>query len=171
VIHPSIPTATAHARRRMMPDVMTGATPEIAEFLIQHGQRYIPALLPDDIKRYPAGMCFDASALNAVKSNGKYAYVEGFALDPDNGFYWVLHAWMTDGIHAFDPTWNCTAPDGTPAVLPTMYIGIEMDTLAVATFMRRTTYQGIFGNMWRNPKLAMQAIFSKKFSLPLDTKG
>lgn len=132
------------------------------ELVLQHGRRFIPALLPMDIQRMEPGMCFDASAIQSLKSDGKYGYVEGIALDPDNHDKWMIHAWMTDGTHAFDPTWAATGPDGRLQPVPTMYIGIEMEIVMVCGFMMATEYQGVIPNRWRNERLANRAILSKK---------
>ncbi len=121
-----------------------------------YGREYKAALLPDDIERGAPGICFDWCALQAVK-NRKYGYVEGVALDPDlikeGKERWILHAWLTDGEHAFDPTWMATDDDGKQQPLPSVYIGIAMPILAVATFMRLTGYQGVLANRWRLPDM------------------
>lgn len=123
----------------------------------KYGRRYKPAILPADIERGVQGICFDWCALQAVK-NRKYTYVEGIALDPDlaqKGIKrWILHAWLTDGKRAYDPTWNAIRDsDGKEFPLPTVYLGIPMAIQAVVTFMRMTGYQGVLANRWRLPGL------------------
>lgn len=146
-----------------MPEPELRRDPTLAEcqLIIDNGRRYIPALLPPDISRFRPGMCFDASAIQALKSGGKYGYVEGLALDADDHSRWLLHAWMTDGVYAFDPTWAAEDPDTLQQQpMPTIYVGIQMDVEAVGRFMVATTYQGVIFNRWRNPTLADKAIFS-----------
>lgn len=135
-------------------------TPEIRELVLEKGRRFIPATLPDDIKRWPPAKCFDASAIQALHSKGKYGYVEGVALDPERHDQWIVHGWMTDGVYAYDPTWLAIDNAGKHFPLPTMYVGIPMDVEAVGRFMMATTYQGVMNNRWRNPKLADIAIHS-----------
>lgn len=135
-------------------------TPEIRELVLEKGRRFIPATLPDDIKRWPPSKCFDASAIQALQSNGKYGYVEGIALEPDHHDRWILHGWMTDGVHAYDPTWLAITDKGVEFPLPSLYVGIPMNVVRVAMFMRATTYQGVLANRWRDPLRADMAIHS-----------
>ena len=122
----------------------------------EYGRQYKAAILPDDIERGTPGICFDWCALQASK-NRKYTYVEGVALDPDLARQgkerWILHAWLTDGEHAFDPTWQAIDKDGKQHPLPSIYIGIPMAIQAVFTFMRMTGYQGVLANRFRLPAL------------------
>lgn len=125
---------------------------KIAKIVVDNGQFYKPAVLPSDIPRGMPGQCFDWCALQAVK-NRKYSYVEGLATDPDDQSSWILHAWLTDGVHAFDPTWGAFDDDGVEHPVPAQYLGFEMDTVKVAKFMKATGYQGIIANSWRNQEL------------------
>lgn len=123
----------------------------------KYGRKYKPAVLPDDIERGVQGICFDWCALQAAK-NRKYTYVEGIALDPDlarQGIKrWILHAWLTDGKRAYDPTWNAIRDaDGKEVPIPTIYIGIPMTIQSVHLFMSMTGYQGLLANRWRLPEL------------------
>ena len=129
------------------------------------GKEYKPAPLAEDIEDGPTGLCFDWCALQAAKSrrfqNGKYRYVEGMATDPDTGA-WILHAWLTDGEHAFDPTWPVIDSKGQVVrnvAPPCRYIGIELDIRAVHKFMKKTGYQGVLANRWRWPDFARTVIF------------
>lgn len=130
------------------------------DLVIKIGKSYQPALLPADIKRMELGSCFDASAIQALY-NQKYRYVEGIAKSfRDND--WKLHAWLTDGVHAFDPTWKCLLNHtGEEIPFPGEYIGIEMDIMKVAEFMAATEYQGVIANRWRNEELATAALESR----------
>lgn len=133
-------------------------TKEQMEYIVDRGMEFVPATLPRDLERHPIGTCFDACAIQAIK-NRKYRYVEGIA-KPLNGD-WTLHAWLTDGVQAFDPTWQ-TIDNLTGKEVPFagVYIGIEMDTIEVAKFMKATGYQGIIANRWRNEELAKNALES-----------
>lgn len=111
---------------------------------------YKPALLPKGVVRYPVGTCFDACAVT-VLNRRQYRYVEGIATAPDTGIA-VLHAWITDGEYAFDPTWRATNDrTGEDIVLPCVYMGIELDIADVALFMVKTGYQGVLANWDRFP--------------------
>lgn len=139
-------------------DHQRGDITNFALKLLERGSKvYIPAPLPVEIERGPVGKCFDWSALQAAKLHPKYKYVEGIA---EIEGQWGLHAWLSDGIQAFDPTW-AVYRDGveTREAPPAKYIGIEMDIKKVAKFMTTTKYQGVLGNYWRNPTLA-DACFS-----------
>lgn len=125
---------------------------QILRIVITHGKDYESALLPDDIEPGPLGQCYDWCFFQAVK-NRKYRYVEGLAIDPRNGEV-ILHAWLTDGIYAFDPTWHALDEFDKKVPIPYDYLGIEMDILHVHAFMKSTGYQGVLGNRWRNPGLA-----------------
>jgi hypothetical protein len=129
------------------------------ELITKLGKRYTPAMLPKDLKRFPTGMCFDACAIQAVHKR-QYRYVEGMC-KPFHEDRWFLHAWLTDGEFAFDPTWKCMDDNGIEHPVPAEYIGIEMDTVAVARFMKETTYQGVIPNRWRNEELAAAALESR----------
>lgn len=127
---------------------------ELEHFLLSNGRPYKPALLPDDIERGRMGHCFDNALITAMRSGGRYTYVEGLAWNPRHGC-WMLHAWLTDGEYAFDPTWYALDNrTGKEAPFPTVYIGIEMEARKVADFVMETEYAGVVVNAWRNPTLA-----------------
>lgn len=114
-----------------------------------HGKKYIPAMLPPEIERGRVGDCFDWTLIQA-HLNPKYKYVEGIAkrLNKDE---WVLHAWLTDGVHAFDCTWGVQFNQGGQVYpLPTEYIGVEIDTKGTADFYRATEYKSVLWNGWRD---------------------
>lgn len=114
---------------------------------------YTPALLPGRIKRGPVGMCFDICALTCMRQR-EFTYVEGLATDPSDPDNVILHAWVTDGVHAFDPTWDAIDDDGLHHPVPSLYQGIEMDIMLVAKFMKTTGYQCVIANHHRAPELA-----------------
>lgn len=126
------------------------------------GKEYKPAELPPDLRPGRLGWCFDDCIIQLIdrKLMAKYRYVEGIARAHEIETF-KLHAWLTDGEHAFDPTWlvedNLTGktshlnPYGT-------YIGIEMPTMDVLRFMQDTEYQGIIANGWRSRKLAKKCV-------------
>jgi len=83
---------------------------------------------------------------------------EGLAESPEIPGYWILHAWLTDGIHAYDPTWLMKDDAGNEYAIPTRYIGFEVEREKLAAFMIETEYCSILENAWRCPKLAEEAI-------------
>lgn len=129
---------------------------KIIEHIKEQGTVYTSAALPPDISFGAPGECFDTCVLEACKSKYRYGYVEGIATDPTNS-QWVLHAWLTDGRNAFDPTWSFYDNKIKKRVseqLPCIYIGIEMPINKVVTFMETTTYQGVIANRHRAPEMA-----------------
>lgn len=129
---------------------------EIKEYVLIHGREYIAAVRPDDIPRMPLHTCFDSSAILAHK-NRKYRYVEGFAYTPHLGVL-APHAWLTDGIYAFDPTWGAVKNGKEIAIPFAKYIGIELDIDMVLEFMKKTQYQSVLMNNWRAPELAKKIL-------------
>ena len=135
---------------------------EQKKYIFENGKSYIPSIFPFELrdKLGDIGMCFDVSILAALGS--KYRYVEGIAHIKGTGQYF-LHAWITDGIHAFDPTWKSeliilgkkfTIP-GTRGI---EYFGIELDKIKVAYFMSETKYVSVIANGWRAPESAKQIL-------------
>ena len=80
----------------------------------------------------------------------KYWYVEGLASDPDNPDVPILHAWLTDGEYAFDPTWAAITQKGEHRPVPVTYWGIIMPFYPVQDFMKITGYQCVLNNAWRD---------------------
>lgn len=124
----------------------------IQRIVISRGKEYTPALLPEGIKRGRPGDCFDWSMIQTLK-NKQYRYVEGLAYNPHRPGEWVYHAWLTDGVHAFDPTWMATDVFAIEKPVPTVYIGIEFDIMEVAKFVKETEYKAVLANHWRAPEL------------------
>jgi hypothetical protein len=139
----------------MSKEIESDVHPDVEQYLLKHGTRYTPIVPPEDVIRGKLGTCFDTSILNAIVG-GKYRYVEGMAFSRTMGV-WCLHAWLTDGEHAIDPTWRAY-DNGEEMPMPTVYIGIELETKAVAKFMLATEYQGVIANAWRSVKVAMHAL-------------
>lgn len=135
----------------------SGQEQAIAEYILEHGKVYKPALLPAGIKRGPVKECYDTCVIQVLK-HPEYKYVEGLARHPKDKEEWIMHAWITDGEHAFDPTWYAENDYGKEIPIPTAYIGIEMDIIKVARFMRSTQYHGIFANSFRDPGKARDII-------------
>ena len=127
------------------------------EMITSLGKKYIPELCPENVRKFDVGKCFDASMWNAIY-HPEYKYVEGIVLIHGQ-LRWRLHAWLTDGVYAYDPTWKADN-NGKDVPIPAEYIGIEMDTKDAAKFMRATGYQGVIANAWRDPALAETAIRS-----------
>ena len=122
------------------------------------GQQFIAVELPEDIKRGELGKCFDNALLEAVRSDGKYTYVEGFVYTPTTK-EWLHHGWLTDelGILAFDPTWKAEGKDKKEFGMHQagfIYIGVIMDTKKVMDFVLDTEYCSVFDNYKKNVKLA-----------------
>lgn len=122
-------------------------------YIIEHGKRYEPAVLPPGFIYGAVGDCFDECIRTLIRFdiNGieGYKYVEGLAEDPKNKGRWILHAWLTDGERAYDLTWRCEGMiDGVKFnfAVPTTYIGIEMDMECVADFVRTTGHKSILAN-------------------------
>lgn len=130
-----------------------------ARRIIKFGKEYKPALLPPDLRRGRVGWCFDDSIIQLTdpELRKKYSYVEGIARStPAEPL--VLHAWLTDGEYAYDPTWYAFGLMNEPRIMPAYYVGIEMPALDVMRFMSATEYQGIIGNGYRNKKLAQKCV-------------
>ena len=129
---------------------------EIIEKVLIYGKKYKPAMLPSELERGRVGDCFDWTLVQAIL-NPKYRYVEGLAQRPSNG-EWVLHAWLTDGVHAFDLTWGMyfgksredAIKNNLILPLDIEYIGIEMETKGVIDFCRTTEYRSVLHNGWRD---------------------
>jgi hypothetical protein len=117
----------------------------ITNLIDRHGVCYEPALLPDDLRYGKLHHCFDVALIAALHSDGKYQYVEGLARtfrDEE----WTVHAWVTDGTHAFDPTWRATDKDGNFIVLPVLYFGLPLDTELASKYVLKTGQAGIIPN-------------------------
>lgn len=130
-----------------------------AKRIQKFGKEYEPALLPTDLCKGRVGWCFDDSIIQLTdpELRKKYRYVEGLARStPDEPL--VLHAWLTDGLHAFDPTWWAFDLQNKPRIVPGYYLGIEMPAMDVMRFMHATKYQGVISNGWRNRPLAKKCM-------------
>lgn len=126
------------------------------QYFIEHGKQYTPAICPRTIHRGRPGDCFDTSIKNAAMVDRSLRYVEGIALNTKSKC-WIYHAWVSDGEHAYDPTWR-TYKGLEEIPMIAIYIGIEMNTDAVMEFMLETEYKALFDNGWRNPELFRKAL-------------
>jgi len=122
----------------------------IEKFVLENGRPYIPAIRPSDIPQMKLNHCYD-NCIQIVITNSKYEYCEG-VVELKNGRR-ILHAWLTDGIRAYDPTW-IAFKDGEEVAMPGTYIGFTMNLFKVAKFMGETEYAGVLANAWRSPKRA-----------------
>lgn len=126
---------------------------EIDDFTIRtiekHGKEYEPALLPYDIKRGEFGNCYYNCFMQRVELGGKYDYVEGFAIA--KGFIY-LHAWLTDGKYAFDPTYIAFDQGQNEIALRVVYIGVPFERHASSAYILKNKYFGLFANRHRTPK-------------------
>lgn len=122
---------------------------KIKAYVFKHGKEYkVPARFPADIMHGKVGDCYDTVMLN-VAQHPSYRYVEGYAQHPAFSNIWILHAWITDGEHVFDPTWRIEGAAGRFPV-KTRYIGIEIDFKKLLGFVIATEYKALLGNAWRD---------------------
>ena len=145
----SLEAAISYARKKRKGPIIRGElTEEIKKWITELGQEYKPAALPSDVSRGDVGECFDVAFINVFFST-KYQYVEGMAF---SGTEWVYHAWLTDGIHAYDPTWAVIGGMGMEDPKnPLRYIGIPLPAGFVSFFTQKTGYSGVLGNRARYP--------------------
>lgn len=125
-------------------------TPQIKYLIRTYGEHFNPKLCPADIVRGRIGDCYDTCVLNTLRNEHKYRYVEGIATPADGKPR--LHAWLTDGIHAFDPTWFSLDNKTGKEVIPdekhrTQYVGVSFEPRDVWRFVQRTGNKGIFVNI------------------------
>lgn len=126
----------------------------IKHYIERRGKKYIPALPPSKFRRGEVGTCFDTCLVAAMQHGVKY--VEGFAKNPISK-KWILHAWVTDGVHAYDLTWQAFL-EGQEIPVPTEYRGVEMDTKLVADFVVSTGFKCILRNAPKDYKLARKIL-------------
>ena len=126
---------------------------ELIYYLQEHGTKYIPSRRLTDIPSGKVGDCFD-HCLISVLTRSHLKYVEGIAINPLDRTEWILHAWLSDGLYAYDPTWLAKDKEGKEIPVPTLYIGIPFETRAVAKFVSETEYKSIMANGWRCRMLA-----------------
>jgi len=132
--------------------------PWIENIVKEHGKSYVPAVLPKDIPRGQVGDCFDHCLLQVSTIAADYWYVEGLA-KPHDSDRWILHAWITDGKHAFDPTWLAMENDsGKEIPMKAEYKGIAMHTIDVIRFVRATGYKSVLGNFYMDEDLAASCL-------------
>lgn len=135
---------------------------ELDDYIIKltndHGKEYLPAVLPKDLERGKLHHCFDNSFLQAIR-HPKYRYVEGIAVVFDkDGTHVSVHAWLTDGTYAYDPTWVAYSRDGREVTIPAVYRGIELDMEAVTKYVIATRRQGVIPNRTLKPRLFKQVL-------------
>lgn len=133
--------------RKIEPNIPAELTPGIRLIIDRLGQPYTPAPLPDDILRGLTGTCFETCAVNTFRNMPKYTYVEGRCWSLTDKT-WRLHAWLTDGVYAYDPTWGVQDNrTGNIKHYPAEYFGLPFDTHTVFKFMLETKRQGLLANM------------------------
>jgi len=123
----------------------------------EKAKHFYSVLLPSDISRGKTGNCFDHCVIEAMKSNGKYLYVEGLAFIDGK---WIYHAWLTDKnkVCAYDPTWG-VVNERVGIInmkLPVNYLGVVMEVDKVIDFMQKTKYKAVLKNYWRAKNLAKE---------------
>ncbi|MFB7031007.1 MULTISPECIES: hypothetical protein [unclassified Streptomyces] len=97
--------------------------------LLAHGRLFTPARWPGGAIPGEPGQCFIESMIYAQGSGDALAYVEGWALDPDNTGETIAHAWCAGpGGLLLDPTWKApgAAYVGLP-VVPSVAAGLMSD--------------------------------------------
>lgn len=109
----------------------------IEDLILKHGEVFVPAPLPPDIKKGRMKMCFKNSAGAALSLDGGWEYTEGVALS--KGLIPVQHAWLSYDGRAFDPTWT----DGVE------YVGVVFDKALLSTILLATKHYGVLED-WRN---------------------
>jgi hypothetical protein len=79
-----------------------GVKQTIHGFVLENGKEFKPIDLPVEFQHCigKPKECF-LNAYQMALASG-YSYVEGYAI----GVIPVLHAWVTEGHHAIDPTWE-----------------------------------------------------------------
>jgi len=101
----------------------------IEDFVLQHGQPFEYAPLPDTIKRGKMKDCFRNSALLALE-NQAYRYVEGYA----SSIIPTHHAWCIDSEdRVVDNTWQ----DGKE------YFGVVFDTEFLSIQLWKNKFFGL----------------------------
>lgn len=133
----------------------------LARYIEREGKSYQAALLPEGVERGPLGYCYDWCLALAMR-HPEYRYVEGIAEDPEHPGRWILHAWLTDGKHAFDPTWQATNNAGEDRILPVEYIGIEMRADQVLKFILKVGNVGVLAGREENRSLYEEIIDPSK---------
>ncbi len=129
----------------------------IETIIERYAKEYKAALLPDGLKYGEPGDCFDYCTL-LVLNNPEYTYVEGVASDPKTG-NWLVHSWITDGVHAFDPTWRTTKNDtGEYVVMPSKYYGIPFKRMDLFEFIAKTKMKSVLHNRGLAPELFQRMI-------------
>jgi hypothetical protein len=114
------------------------------------GKVYLPAgRLPDDLEYGQPGECFATCLLAAIASNGKYRYCEGVGIFMDEAY---VHAWLTDGLFAYDLTWRIELED-RPIAVSAGYKGHELDLEACRRFVMSSRRGGIVPNRELRPRL------------------
>lgn len=139
---------------------------ETRELVHEKGRVFIGSKMPEWIKRFPTGQCYDASIWNIISgcAGKKLYYCEGIAFVPSKGVE-VLHGWITDEDMqiAYDPTWKIELEGeeiSNAGII--IYKGIVMDPRPVAEFMLHTERAGVIANRKLREDLSSAAIESIK---------
>lgn len=110
----------------------------ILKFLLKYGKEYTLAPLPTDIPKSKRGYCYERCMALAIK-NKKYTYVEGIGIDKSPEYEgsneYLMHAWLTDGVHAYDPTWARRNGKELYYAPVSKYFGIEIPTKYIDSFL------------------------------------
>jgi hypothetical protein len=111
------------------------------KLLVDHGRDF-PAMARHRHTPGPLGQCFENSILLAGRFKTKLRYVEGYAVDMDIGVP-LEHAWCIDANDGVvDITWS--------GPRQCLYYGVSFPPVTAAQIIKRLSYYGIGGNLWRD---------------------
>lgn len=131
------PVANAPAYLREYFEAFLKMGHTLTMFKLQRGFYWPGAARPADIREGEPRECFKNAGLLALESDGRYTYVEGWAIPP-KGFP-VDHAWCLDENGAIvDTTW----PDAERS----HYVGIPMSEEFLSTTVLKRGVWGVFGD-------------------------
>ena len=112
------------------------------DFVLQNGQPFDPAPLPDDVRYGKVKQCYTNAFNVMLEDPDRFVYVEGVGV----AFIPCDHAWVWDRQHqqTVDPTWR---NDGDRP--PVAYLGIPLKhTYVTRAVLKKQTY-GVFDD-WEN---------------------
>ena len=78
-----------------------------ADFILKHGRAFEWCALPQGVRMGVPRQCFRNAARLALRKQGSFTYVEGYAVNTWVADYPVAHAWCVEGEHfVVDTTWD-----------------------------------------------------------------
>lgn len=138
-------------------------TKYIEDILEKKWRHFTPKELPEGLDRYELWNCYDASVMTVLRNQDKKLfYCEWIATVTRTGERY-LHAWVSDGEYAYDPTWRVELQGEVVSSRGHIeYFGIMMWKQEVWEFMLDTNHKAILANRNKNKELADIAINSGK---------